>query len=169
MHQSPRWRSRSSCLPVNLLRAVQLLVSLLVRREAKRLLRAEYEYAEHCEAVVEQPVYSSLQRLVEVYEHVPAQDHVEFRERPVGDEIVQGKYDVPRERLVEERPSVLREIVIGECPFPTCSDVILRVFLHSIERKNPFFRFLKHHLIDVGRIDAAAIVETFLLQKDRQR
>src|SRR5204863_5543602 len=104
----------SSHLPVQLLGGTQLLVVRLVLRELERFLAAERENSEHHERVVEQRVYAILQRLVEIDQYVSTEDDVEFAERSVRHEVVLREDDVPRQRCVEQRPVVLRGVVLRE-------------------------------------------------------
>src|SRR5512141_771795 len=107
--QSRRDSRHSPNLPENLLWTVELFVPVLERREPHRLLATQRKHTEHRETVIEQPVHFLLERLVEIDQHVPAQDHVEFRKRVIGYEIVQREHDVLRERRIEKRATVSRE------------------------------------------------------------
>src|ERR1700680_430312 len=69
-----------SNLPEDFFRGRHLLITLLVCHEPQRLLAAQHQHSEHREAVVEKAVYLRLQRLVEVDEHVAAEDDVELAE-----------------------------------------------------------------------------------------
>ena len=95
-----------------------------------------------------------LKSLVEVDQHVTAEDHVEFAERAIGHEVVLREDHVLRKRLVEERSTVLRRVVLGERPLAAGADVVVGVFLHPLERKDSGLRSLQHHFVDVGGVDA---------------
>ena len=60
-------------------------------------------------------------------------------------------------------------VVVGERPRPAGGEVVGGVLLHDVERKDPLARLPQHHLVHVGRVDAAAVVQPFLLQQNRQR
>src|SRR5690349_19549812 len=121
------------------------------------------------EAVVKQLLYAMLERPIEVDQHVPAEDDVEFTERLVGDQVVLREDDILGERRIEERPVVFRRVVLRERPGAARLDVILRVLLHAIERKDPAARMAKNNLVDVGGVDARAIEQAFLLEENGHR
>ena len=52
---------------------------------------------------------------------------------------------------------------------PPRGDVVGGVLLHRREREDPRLGLLQHGLVDVGRVDAAAVVEAFLLEEDGHR
>ena len=84
-------------LPVEPLVRVELLVAVLVRREARSTpCCPSARMPNVLEAVVEQLVHAVLQRAVEVDQHVAAEDDVELVERAVGDEVVLREDDVAR-------------------------------------------------------------------------
>ena len=120
---------------------------------------AEREDAEPREALVEELEHALLQRAVEVDHHVAADDHVELVEAAVGDEVVLREDDVLDEAPVEERAVVAREVVLGERARAARREVVLRVLLHLLERKDAEPRALEHGLVDVRRVDPRAVEE----------
>src|SRR5688500_8096509 len=156
-------------LAVDLVLRRERLVASVELREPEGLLRAKRENTEHDEAVVEQLVHPRLQRPVEVDEHVAADDDVELGERPIGDQVVLREDDVPLQRRREERPVVLRHIVLRERSLAACPDVVLRVLLHPVQRKDAALRALNDDLVDVGGVAPRPVVEALLLAEDRQR
>src|ERR1700680_3400180 len=88
-------------LPKNLFRRRYLFIAFLVRHESGSFLASEHEHSEHGEAVVEQAVDLRLQRFVEVDEDIPAENHVEFAEGAVRDQVVLREHHVLRQRLIE--------------------------------------------------------------------
>jgi len=153
---------------MQLLARVELLVALLVRAEADRFLVAEAEHAERREALVEELVHAVLECAVEVDHDVAAHDDVELVEGPVGHEVVLREHHVLGQRALELRAVVLGEVVLGERLCPARLDVVLRVLAHLVEREHARSRSIEHRLVDVGRVDPRPLVDTLLLQEDRQ-
>src|SRR6266566_3042432 len=153
--KSPEPRSSTALfhLPKDFLGRGDLLVVLLVRHEPQGLLAAEDQHPEHHETVIEQTVHFRLQRLVEIDKDVTAQYRVEFTERAIRHQIVLRKNDVLRQRLVEERSPVLCGVVLGERSLAARANVVVGVLLHPLQRKDPSFRALQHHLIDIRRVN----------------
>ena len=77
--------------------------------------------------------------------------------------------DVVEQRPREERALVAGDVVLGERPVAAGADVVLRVLLHLVEREDAGSRPLEHDLVDVGRVDARAVVEALLGEQDRER
>src|SRR6476659_2490267 len=164
MLRQRRSMPRSHHLPVDLFRSVDLFVAFLIRGKSERFLAAECEDAERGQAVVEKCEHSRLESFVEVNENVAAENDVELAERSIRDEIVLRENDVLRETRRKQRAVVFRYVVIRERALTTGGDVVLRVLLHSIERKDSRFCFLKHDFIDVCRINARPLVKPLLFQ-----
>src|SRR5687768_8802457 len=76
----PFSRAPSADLSVDLLTRVHAFVARLVLRELQRLLAPQAEHPEPDEAVIKQRMHAVLQVLVEVDQHVSAEDHVELGE-----------------------------------------------------------------------------------------
>ena len=74
-----------------------------------------------------------------------------------------------RQRSLEERALVLGEVVLGERARAAGADVVVRVLLHPVEREDAVPRSREHRLVDVGRVDARAVVEALLGEQDRER
>src|SRR5581483_6993815 len=148
---------------------VQLLETALVVGEANRLPVAEAKGAKAVEAFVEEAVDPVLQRAVEIDQHVAAQDHVKLVEAAVLGEVVLRPDDVLSERGVEERAVVGGDVVLRERARPAGADVVVRVLLHAFQRIHALTGVLEHELVDVGRVDARAVVEAVLGEQDRER
>jgi hypothetical protein len=127
------------------------------------------EDPEPLEALVEQAVDAVLQGAVEVDHHVAAENEVERVEGAVLHEVVRRPHDVLGERAIEQRSLVLREVVVGERRRPAGADVVLRVFLHLLEREHALACAREHDFVDVGRVDPRTVVQTLFLEQDRER
>src|SRR3954447_8610952 len=155
-------------LPVDPFGLVERLVLLRERREGDGLLVAENEDPERFEALVEKPVHAILQHLVEVDHHVAAEDHVELVETTVHREVVLREDDVFRQLAHEAHVVVRGEVVLGEVSLAPRTQVVLRVLLHALEREHAFACGRQHVLVDVGCVDARAVVQALLAQQDRE-
>ena len=77
--------------------------------------------------------------------------------------------DVLGERAREARAVVRGDVVAREVVLAPRPEVVPRVLLHALEREDAFTGCREHVLIDVGRVDARAVVEAFLLEQDGER
>ena len=103
-----------------------------------------------------------LEGVVEVDHDVPAHDEVELVERAVGRQVVLREYDVLLQRAVEPGALVGGDVVLGELLRAARGEVVLGVLLHLLEREEALLCLLDDRLVDVRRVDAAALVEAFL-------
>ncbi len=67
------------------------------------------------------------------------------------------------------RVVVPRRVVVAERGFPAGGDVVGRVLLHGGDREDAGLGALQHGLVDVGGVDAAAVVEALFLKQDGHR
>src|SRR6266511_5334467 len=89
--RGPRTEDRglaSSYPPINLLLRIDLFVVVGDGREADGFLLPQAEASAHLHRVEKELLHAVLQHIVEVDQHVPAQDDVEVIERGVRDEVV---------------------------------------------------------------------------------
>src|SRR5215470_3158632 len=101
----PAFSSESIMLgdpPIHSLTASQFFVVALTRSQLERFLAPEAKNSEHAEAPIEQLVDPVLQSLVDIDQHVAAQNHIELVERAVADKIMLRKQDVLPERSSQD-------------------------------------------------------------------
>src|SRR5436190_8758550 len=91
----------SGDLPVETLGLVEGLVGLALAGELEVFSAPQPEDAEVGQALVKELLHVLLQVAVEVDHDVAAQDHVEFVERAIGDQVVLGEDDVVGQRRLE--------------------------------------------------------------------
>ncbi|MNL28187.1 hypothetical protein D3C87_1498200 [compost metagenome] len=80
-----------------------------------------------------------------------------------------GEGHVLAQRLVENRITVRRRVVVGERTLATCLLVIGSVGADILHRENPLLGFLQRARIDIGGVDDRALEQALFTQQDRHR
>src|SRR5438309_1961317 len=103
--RTPNKTRQDACLldlSVKPLAAVELFITVRMRRELDRLSIAQPQKTGHGEAIVEQAVDASGQRIIEIDHDIPAQDDMELIERAIGHQVVLSKDDILIKRALKD-------------------------------------------------------------------
>src|SRR5215510_12584182 len=155
--------------PVHSLAARQLLVVALARTELEGFLAPKAKDSEHAEASVKQLVNPILQCLVEVDQHVPAQNHIELVERAVARQVVLRKQYVFSQGRPQNRALVLFRVVVRKYALAPGACIVAFIRLDHLERIDSGPGPSQNSFIYVGRIDPAPVIYAFLLEQNGQR
>src|SRR5947208_3283494 len=159
---SERGRWRMSC-------AVSKPSVVAIRTVEERLTLADGQITAANQAVVEQPVGALLEVWAEVDEHVRADDEVKVVERSVGDQAVASPRDAVLQPQIEAGGAASDGVVVGQAGLSAGGLVRLFVSPDPFHRVGAQPGYGEHVLIEVGRVDVAALEESLFLQQDGKR
>src|SRR5688500_17525618 len=147
---------------------VQVLVERGTRSKLQRLLVTDTKDPKHAQTVVKQIVNPRLQILVEIDHHVATADYLKLVEGTVCGKIVFGKHYVALKCRAEDHAIILRRIIVRKLMNAPGLMVVACVFSHSREWKYAISRLPKNRLADIGGVDSAPVIQSFLVEQDCQ-
>ena len=99
-------------------------------------------------------------------ENVAAEDQLELVETSVRDQVVLAEDDVLAEGTVDDGAIVLGRVIVRKRGLASRLIVTLTVFAHGVQGENPVPGLAQGGVVQIGRVDAATIVEALLGQQD---